>query len=106
MACYSDNNCPHYECDKNIDADVLTAIAAHNNFEEVNGEQESDDNSSDSSDYGNIYGGSAYIPPRPPKKLALFYDALPKCLPLTIGFNTEGQRWDKIPCPCSRTIQG
>ena len=38
--------------------------------------------------------------------MVIFCDTLPKILSSTIGFNTEGERWDKIPCPFSRTIQG
>ena len=110
-----DNNHPHYpiciqvhespeEC-KKMDAAVLTAIASHTHFEEMNGELESDDdNSSDSNDYVNIYGGCAYIWLIPPPKNWQYF-ALPKCLLLTICFNTEGQRWDKIPYQFSRTMQ-
>ena len=82
-----DNNRPCYplsiqiyespeECDKNIDAAVLTDVAAHIYFEEMNG-FESDDDSSDSSAYANIYGGSSYILPLPPKNWQYFATRYP-----------------------------
>ena len=112
-----DKNCPRYhiciqiyespeKSNKKSDDVVLTDIAAHTHFEELNGELESVNNSIDSSDYGNTYGGSAYIQLIPPKKTVIVCDTLPKCLPLTIDFNTENQRWDKFPFSYSKAIQG
>ena len=48
----------------------------------------------------------AKIIPRLPQKLAIFCTALPKCPPLTISFNTVGQKWNKIRCPCSKIMLG
>ena len=62
----------------------------------MNGELESDDNSSNSSDYRNIHGVSAYISSLPPKTWLYFTTWYPSVLSLTIGFNTVGQRWDNI----------
>ena len=42
----------------------------------------------------------------PPKNMEIFIDTLPRCLPLTIGFNMVDQKWAKIYCPCSKTMEG
>ena len=46
---------------KKSDAAVITNIDTHNHFEELNGPFKLDDNPNDSSDYGNIYGGTPQI---------------------------------------------
>ena len=78
------------ECCKKEDAAVLTAVTAYTRFEEQNRNLESDDDGYD--DYNDQVGYiSTFITP-PTKKLALFCNALPRCLMVTIGVNMAGQR--------------
>ena len=51
-----------------------------------------------------IYGGAKIIPRPPKKKLAIFCASIPNYLPLTISFNTGGQRLNKIPYQGSKII--